>query len=200
MSTPMLVNYNHSVYTPLSWCALYTKHQHERVVAQSLIWKGFEIFLPLYAVARSQRERAKLLYMPLFPCYVFLRGDVEQRRLDIITTPGVYALVCEAGHPARVPAAEIEGIRQAVASGARVEPHPCLAYGDRVRVKSGPLAGIEGVLVRQRNICRLVLSVEMLGKAAALEIDAALVQELHEKPCGTCNPSIKETDSFRRTA
>ena len=165
----------------VSWYALYTKHQHERVVARNLLCKGFEIFLPLYAVARNWKDRVKLLHVPLFPCYVFLRGDVEHRHLDIITTPGIHAFVSSGGHPALIPAAEIESVRQAVGSGARVEPHPFLASGDRVRVRCGPLAGIQGILVRKRNAYRLVLSVEMLGKAAALEIDAALVERVNEK-------------------
>jgi transcription antitermination factor NusG len=163
------------------WYALYTKHQHERAVARNLIGKGFEIFLPLSTVARNWKDRVKVLQVPLFPCYVFLRGDGE-RRLDILATPGVHGLVSNGGHPATIPSAEIEGIRQAVGSGARVEPHPFLRCGDRVSVKYGPLAGIHGVLVRKRNVYRLVLSVEMLGKAAAVEIDAALVERLNGKP------------------
>jgi transcription antitermination factor NusG len=172
------------LYPPFPWYALYTKHQHERVVARNLLGKGFEIFLPLYAVARNWQDRVKLLHVPLFPCYVFLQGDIERRRLDIITTPGIHAFVSSGGHPATIPAAEIEGIRQAVGSGARVEPYPFLVSGDRVKVRCGPLAGIQGVLVRKRNAYRLVLSVEILGKAAALEIDAALVERLNEKPWG----------------
>jgi transcription antitermination factor NusG len=163
-----------------SWYALYTKHQHERAIARNLMGKGFETFLPLYAAARRWKDRVKILDVPLFPCYVFLRAGAE-RRLDVIITPGVYDFVSSAGHPATIPAAEIEAIRQAVGSGARIEPHPFLRCGDRVRVKCGPLVGIEGVLVRKRNVYRLVLSVEMLGKAAAVEIDAALVERLDEK-------------------
>jgi len=87
--------------------------------------------------------------------------------------------VSSAGQPAAIPAAEIEGIRQAVGSGARVEPHPLLKCGDCVRVKCGPLAGVRGVLVRKKNIYRLVLSVEMLGKAAAVEVDARLTERVN---------------------
>jgi transcription antitermination factor NusG len=163
------------------WYALYTKHQHEKAVARNLSGKGFEIFLPLYPAARNWKDRVKLISLPLFPCYVFLHGDIE-RRLDILTTPGIHDLVSNAGQPAVIPAAEIEGIRQAVGSGARMEPHPFLKCGERVRVKCGPLAGLAGVLVRKKNVYRLVLSVEMLGKAAAVEIDAVLIERLTARP------------------
>jgi transcription antitermination factor NusG len=169
-----------------SWYVLYTKHQHEKVVARNLAHKGFEIFLPLYAVAHNWKDRVKTLHLPLFPCYLFIRGGVE-RRLAIITTPGIYDFVRSSGGPAPIPDAEIESIRQAVGSGARVEPHPFLTCGDWVRVTCGSLAGVQGVLVRKRNVYRLVLSVEILGKAAAVEIDAASVVKLtdlkgHEIP------------------
>ena len=91
--------------TPDSWYALYTKHQHEKAVARNLSCKGFEVFLPLYAAARNWKDRIKLLSLPLFPCYVFLRGDLG-RRLDIITTPGIHALVSNGGQPAAIPAVE----------------------------------------------------------------------------------------------
>jgi transcription antitermination factor NusG len=162
-----------------TWYALYTKHQHEKTVARNLTWKGFETFLPLYAAARNWNDRVKLLYLPLFPCYVFLKGGLE-RRLDILTTPGIHAFVSNAGEPAAIPTAEIEGIRQAVGSGASVEPHPFLKCGNRVRVKCGPMAGIQGILVRKKNLYRLVLSVEMLGKAAAVEVDAVLIERVND--------------------
>ena len=162
-----------------TWYALYTKHQHEKTVSRNLTCKGFETFLPLYAAARRWKDRVKLLYLPLFPCYVFLKGDLG-RRLDILTTPGIYAFVSNAGEPAAIPTAEIEGIRQAVGSGASVEPHPFLKCGNRVRVKCGPMAGIQGILVRKKNLYRLVLSVEMLGKAAAVEVDAVLIERVND--------------------
>lgn len=165
------------------WYALYTRHQHEKAVAHILGNKGFETLLPLYPSSRRWKDRTKLLFLPLFPCYVFLNGGLE-RRLDIMTTPGVHALVSSAGQPAAIPQAEVEAIRRAVESGTRLEPHPLLKRGDWVRVKHGPLEGIEGILVRKKNLYRLVLSVEMLGKAAAVEIDAFLVERLSRKSTG----------------
>jgi transcription antitermination factor NusG len=166
-----------------SWHALYTKHQHEKTVARVLTIKGFETLLPLYQTAHRWKDRTKVLSMPLFPCYVFLKGGLE-RRLDVMTTPGIFAVLSNAGKPATIPIAEIDAIRRAVESGANVEPHPFLKCGQWVRVKCGPLAGIQGILTRKKSLYRLVLSVEMLGKAAAVEVDSSLVERLADKPPG----------------
>jgi transcription antitermination factor NusG len=157
------------------WYAIYTRHQHEKMVAQILTSKGFNTFLPLYATTHDWKDRKKALLLPLFPCYVFLKGDIE-RRLQIVTTPGIYGLVSSAGQPAAIPDTEIEAIRRVVESGVRVETHPFLECGHRVRIKCGPLTGIEGILVRKKNVSRLVLSVEILGTAAAIEVAAFQVE------------------------
>ena len=158
-----------------AWYAIYTRHQHEKMVAQNLTNKGFETFLPLYATTHHWKDRMKALWLPLFPSYVFLNGGLD-RRLQIVTTPGIHGIVSCGEQPAAIPAIEIEAIRRVVESGARIEAHPYLKLGDRVRIKCGPLEGIQGILVRKKNICRLVLSVEMLGKSAAMEIDAFQVE------------------------
>jgi transcription antitermination factor NusG len=158
-----------------SWYAVYTRHQHEKTVAQILTGKGFNTFLPLYATTHDWKDRTKALTLPLFPCYVFLKGGIE-RRLQIITTPGIYGLVSSAGQPAAIPDIEIEAIRRVIESGTRVEIHPFLKCGSWVRVKCGPLAGIEGILVRKKNVSRLVLNVEILGTAAAIEVAAFQVE------------------------
>ncbi len=164
-----------------AWYVLYTRHQHEKTVAQILTSKGFEILLPLYSTARQWKDRIKLISLPLFPCYVFLRGGLD-RRLAVMTTPGVHAMVSTAGQPTPIPHSEIEAIRRVVEGGVRVEPYPFLKCGERVRVKCGPLMGIQGILVRKKNIYRLVLSVEILGKAASVEVDAFLVERLNAMP------------------
>lgn len=159
------------------WYALYTIHQHEKVVAQLLSEKGFEVFLPLYVALRQWADRTKKLTLPLFPCYVFVQGGLD-RRLDIVTTAGFRSIVTAAGRPAVIPHAEIEAVRQLVESRLQVEPHPFLTRGDRVRVKSGPLEGIEGILVRKKNSSRLVLSVEILQKCVATEVDVWIVERV----------------------
>lgn len=158
-----------------SWYAIYTRHQHEKTVVQILTSKGFNTFLPLYATTHNWKDRTRALTLPLFPCYVFIKGGIEHR-LQIITTPGIYGLVSSAGQPAAIPDFEIEAIRRVVDTGTRVEIHPFLKCGSRVRVKCGPLAGIEGFLVRRKNISRLVLNVEILGTAAAIEVAAFQVE------------------------
>jgi transcription termination/antitermination protein NusG len=170
-----------------AWHVVYTRHQHEKAISKILTLKGFETFLPLYQEPRRWQDRVKMLFLPLFPCYVFLKGSLE-RRLDIITTPGILEFVSSAGRPASIPAVEIDAIRRGVESGAHVEPHPFLNRGEWVRVKSGPLDGIEGILVRKKNVYRLVLSVEMLGKAAAVEVDATQVERINDKSsCRRCS-------------
>ena len=157
--------------------AIYTKHQHEKLAARSLAYKGFEVFLPLYTAVRQWSDRTKELSLPLFPCYLFLRRGLEQR-LSILTTPGVQGLVGFAGVAAIIPDVEIEALRRSIARSARVEPHPFLKCGDWVRVKCGPLEGIEGILVRNKSQFRLVLSVELVQKSAAVEVDAWVVERV----------------------
>ena len=164
------------VFANQGWYALHTRYQHEKVVAQILAHKRFDVFLPRYTAIHHWKDRDRRLSLPLFPCYVFIRGRLE-RRLDILTTPGVIGWV-GVGGPSVIPAGEMEAVRRAVESIDKVEPHPYLAYGDRVRVKMGPLAGIEGILVRKKNLYRLVLSVEILERSAAVEVDRSSVERV----------------------
>ena len=159
------------------WHALYTRHQHEKVVAQALSGKGFEVFLPQYRTVHRWKDREKELLLPLFPNYVFLHGGLD-RMLALVTTPGIHSLVSWGGRPATIPWEEIEAVRRLVESAYLIEPHPFLKCGDRVRIKSGPLEGIEGILVRKTRGYRLVLSVEMLSKSASVEVDMTIVERL----------------------
>jgi transcription antitermination factor NusG len=168
-----------------AWYAIYTRHKHEKTVAQILTSKGMEIFLPLYESAHRWKDRTKLVSLPLFPCYVFLKGGLD-RRLDIVITPGFHTLVSAGGQPVAIPPDEIDAIRTTVQTGARVSPHAFLKCGERVRVKRGPLAGVEGILVRTKNQCRLVVSVEMLGKAVAVEVDASVVERVSGNRPNVC--------------
>jgi transcription antitermination factor NusG len=158
-----------------AWWVVYTRHQHEKVVADTLAGKGFEVFLPLYESLRRWKDRQKLLSLPLFPCYVFVRG-VHERRLPVMTTPGVHMILSHGERMATVRDDEIEAIRRTVDGHFRVEPHPFLRCGERVRVTRGSLQGIEGILTRKKNLCRLVLSVEMLAQSVGVEIDACDVE------------------------
>lgn len=159
------------------WHALYTRHQHEKLVARVLMNRDFNVFLPLYSTVHQWKDRAKTVILPLFPCYLFVRGGLD-RRLDILKTPGVHGFVGAAGQPAVIPKEEVEAVRRVVERSIRVEPHPFLRCGDGVRVTRGPLAGIEGILVRKKNLFRLVLSVELLGKSVAVEVDVSMVERM----------------------
>jgi transcription antitermination factor NusG len=159
------------------WYALYTRHQHEKTIAGILSNKGHEVFLPLYGAAHRWKDRTKQLWLPLFPCYVFIKGGLDHL-LDIVSTPGVYTIVSWASRPAIIPQVEIEAVRALIANCSRVEPHPFLKCGDRVRVTCGPLQGLEGILVRKKNLFRLVISLEMLGRSAAVDIDTSRLERL----------------------
>jgi transcription antitermination factor NusG len=134
----------------------------------------------MYEAPSAWQDRVKLLSIPLFPCYVFLKGELR-RSLDILATPGIFSLVSSAGQPIAIPADEINAIQQTLKSGARVEPHQYLECGESVRVKAGALTGIQGILVRKKNIYRLVLSVQMLGKAVAVEVDSSQIERVGGK-------------------
>ena len=157
-----------------TWHALYMRHQHEKATARLLTQKGFEILLPLYTTSHRWKDRVKKLSLPLIPGYLFFRGGLD-RRLDLISTPGVHFLLRSGDQIAVIPELEIQAVRQIVESRVQAEPHPFLRCGDRVRVKDGPLAGIEGILVRKKDQFRLVLSVEALNRSIAVEIDGAAV-------------------------
>ena len=175
---PALENTNNPI-TP--WYAIYTRHQNEKVIADGLQRTGVEVFLPTYETIRRWSDRKKRVSVPLFPCYVFLRCGFE-RRVRVLTMPGVHFFVSFFGEPATVPEAEIAGIRKLVQSGIPVEPHPFLQTGDRVRVKSGPLADVEGIFIRRKGSYRLVLSCGILGKSVSVEVDAFNVHRLGSSP------------------
>jgi transcription antitermination factor NusG len=179
-----------------AWCVLYTRHQHEKAVAEMLSAKGFEVFLPLYESIRRWKDRTKMLTLPLFPCYVFVRGALT-RRLQVVTTPGVHMILFHGEHLAIIPEVQIQAIRRAVEGHFRVEPHPFLKCGERVRVIRGSLEGVEGVLVRKKNLYRLVLSVDMMAKSVAVEIDATDVEAAPARGLEDIGPIVRPTETGR---
>lgn len=169
-----------------SWFALYTRHRHEKSVAHWISGKGIDVFLPLYKAAHRWKDRTKDLSLPLFPNYVFVQAGPSQRGV-VLSTPGVYDFVRLGGLAAAIPSEEIEAVRQVVEHSLDAEPHPFLKSGDRVRVKTGPLSGLEGILVRKKNFYRLVLSVELLVKSISVEVDAADVERVS---CGNVGAAL----------
>ncbi|HUZ47781.1 MAG TPA: UpxY family transcription antiterminator [Terriglobia bacterium] len=160
-----------------AWFAVYTRHQHEKSVARFLAGNGVESFLPLYNTAHRWKDRIKQLSLPLFPNYVFIFGRID-RRAAVLQAPGIYDFVRHGGSPAPIPFEEIAAVRRIVEKGLSVEPHPFLRFGDRVRLRTGPLAGFEGILVRKKNLYRLVISVELLVRSVAVEVDAVDIERV----------------------
>lgn len=166
-----------SVIQARRWYAIYTKHQHEKKCADLLRQKSIEVFLPLYESVRRWQDRKKVLSLPLFPSYVFLRSNLEAR-LNILNTPGVFFIVGNARGACPIADADIESMRAIIGSRLPVESHPVLQSGDPVRIRRGPLAGIQGILTRVNNQDRLVLSVEPLRRAISVEVNVADVEKL----------------------
>jgi transcription antitermination factor NusG len=164
-----------------AWCAIYTRHQHEWVVADTLSAKGFEVFLPLYESVRRWKDRNKTLSLPLFPCYVFVRGGIT-RRLQVLSTPGVHMILYNGDHVAVIPESDLQVIRKTLDRSLHAEPHQYLKCGQRVRVKRGALEGVEGILDRKKSLSRLVISVDMLAQSVGVEIDVNDVEPV-ALPC-----------------
>src|SRR6266851_164189 len=159
------------------WCAAYTVANHEKRVAEQLGLRSVEHFVPLYESVRRWKDRKVRLQLPLFPGYVFVRLALRDR-LRVLQVPSVARLVGFNGLPCALPDSEIEALKAGLASGVRAEPHPYLTVGRRVRVKTGPLAGVEGVLKRKKNSARLVISLDLIMRSVAVDVEAADVEPL----------------------
>ncbi|HEX3740545.1 MAG TPA: UpxY family transcription antiterminator [Terriglobales bacterium] len=157
---------------PAQWFALYTNPRHEKVVARQLNERQVENFLPLYRTWHRWKDRRKQVEMALFPGYVFVRIE-EQNKLHVLKVPGVVSLVSFNGKLAALPEPEIEALRNALDNQICAEPCPYLRVGKRVRVVRGPMTGAEGILSRKKDKYRVVISVEVLMRSVALEIDGA---------------------------
>jgi transcription antitermination factor NusG len=158
----------------LPWFAVQIRMRREAFAAEYLSGKGYEWFLPLYKARRPWSDRIKELDVPLFPGYLFCRFD-PQCRLPILKTPGVIQIVGCNRVPIPVDDGEIAAIHTLVSSGLPNQPWPFLAAGDRVRIESGPLRGAEGILTTVKGNHRLVLSISILQRSVAVDIDSAFV-------------------------
>jgi transcription termination/antitermination protein NusG len=154
------------------WFALQVKGRRERWTASLLEGKGYETLVPLYRSQRRWSERSKEVSAPLFPGYLFCRFDAL-KRLPILVTPGVLAVVGRGRVPVAVEDSEITAIKILVSSGLPVEPWPYLEIGQKVRIEDTVLYGVEGILVRFKGSQRIVVSVSLLRRSVALEIDRA---------------------------
>ena len=154
------------------WYAAYTCARHEKRVAELLEKKAVESFLPLHKTVHRWKNGRAEVHLPLFPGYVFVRIALKDR-LQVLEVPSVVRLVGFNGRPAPLPEADMEAIRLCLASGYHLEPHRYLQIGQRVRVVCGPLQGAEGILLRRIKRTRLVISLELIMRSVAVEIDEA---------------------------
>jgi len=159
------------------WFAVQVKPRCEKVVATVLDHKGFEQFCPSYKSRNRWSDRMKTVEMPLFPGYIFCRLD-PQYRLPVLVTPGVLHFVGIGRFPVSIDDAEIASIQSVVQSGLRMEPWPFLEVGQRVQIEDGPLSGLEGILVEVRKLHRIVLSVTLLRRSVAVEVERQWVSPL----------------------
>jgi len=167
------------------WYAIRVKSRCEKMVSDQLQQKGYEQFLPMYWSRRLWSDRVKVLQLPLFGGYLFCRFDVEAR-LPILQTPGIVHIVCKGRIPVPVDPVQIENIRVAVNSGQNLQPWPRLELGKKVRVELGPLRGVEGTLLRYKSSTQLILGVDLMQRAIAVEVEESWVV-----PCTQALPVVQ---------
>jgi transcription antitermination factor NusG len=157
------------------WVAVYTVARHEKSVARQLEERQIETFLPLYRSLRRWKDRRKEVELALFPSYVFVR-ILTRNKLPVRQLPGVVSIVTFNGELAVLPEQEIDTLRNALHNQLCVEPCPYLKVGRRVRVVRGPMAGAEGILSRKKDRYRFVISVDVLMRSVAVEVDASSLE------------------------
>jgi transcription antitermination factor NusG len=165
-------------YRDPHWYAVQTCANHEKRVRQQLDLRVVETYLPVYESVRHWKDRRVRLELPLFPGYLFVRLALRDR-LPVLRTPSVVRIVEFGGQAAALPDQEIETLRRGLASKVGIEPYPYLKVGRRVLVKAGPLQGLEGILVRKKNRSRFVISIDLIMRSVAVEIDVGELEPIH---------------------
>jgi len=162
------------------WFAVRVRPRFEKQVASTLVSKGYEGFLPLYRHRSKWSDRVKEVHLPLFSGYLFCRLDLNHR-LPLLVTPGVIQIVGIGKTPHPVDEAEIAALQSIVLSGLQAQPRSYLNVGDHVRIEIGPLAGVEGILTTLKGQHRLVVSVSLLQRSVAVEIEESWVVPVKPK-------------------
>jgi transcription antitermination factor NusG len=159
------------------WYAVQTRPHHEKRVEDRLRMNSLQTFLPLHRCRHLWKNGVRaVLEIPLFPCYLFARTSVYDR-VKVLRIPGVIGLASSSAHPSKIPAEDIETLRAAV-EHLRAIPHPYLNAGDRVRIISGPLAGMEGILIRRKQELRVVVSIEIIMRSIAVEVSELEIEAI----------------------
>jgi len=166
--------------SPERWYALQLRTRWESSTATLLTGKGYQTFLPTYKTVKRVRGKSCEVNSSLFPGYVFCRFDAH-RRLPVLLTPGVITVVGRGRIPIPVEDSEIEAIQKVVSTGLQTEPWPYLEVGQSVRIEDGALCGIQGILIGFKGARRIVVSVSLLRRSVALEIDRSVVCAIEEQ-------------------
>ena len=161
---------NRTTVADSRWYAAQVRSRHEKVVQRALEQRKIQYFLPVYRSVRQWKDRRKEIERVLFPGYIFVHFDLREK-MRVLKIPGVLQFVGRGSQPVEVPEREIEPFQLGLCQGIQVLPHPFLQTGRRVRVRGGPLAGIEGIMLRRKDRVRLVISVEMIMQSAVVEVD-----------------------------
>jgi transcription antitermination factor NusG len=179
---------NQAKLSNVSWFALQIRSRWEAPTADLLRSKGLEILLPTYTTRRKWSDRIKIVESPLFPGYLFCRFNVSNR-LPVLITPGVLAIVGRGKTPVPVADGEIESIQAAVGSGIQLQPWPYVEIGERVRIQHDVLDGMEGILTSFKGNHRVIISVTLLRRSVALEIDRSRIIAVESGRAETKKPA-----------
>jgi transcription antitermination factor NusG len=175
IETSIIASANQDRMAETNWYALYTYARHEKQVARQIEQRHISCFLPVYRSVRRWKDRRKELELALFPGYVFVHIALKDR-LRVLQMASAVRFVSFNGHPVPLPESDMESLMNGLSRGVLAEPHPYLTVGRRVRVRSGPLTGADGILVRRKDKFRVVLSLDLIMRSVAVEVDEADIE------------------------
>lgn len=161
-----------TLHSEMLWYAGYTASRHEKRVAEHFAQRGVEHFLPLYETIHRWNNGRHRVQLPLFPGYIFVHIALRDR-MRVIEVPGFVRLVGFNSLPCPLPEVDINRMKEALNKGVLAEPYPYLTVGTRVEIKNGPMQGMTGILLRRQNKCRVVISVDLIMRSIAVEVEAA---------------------------
>jgi transcription termination/antitermination protein NusG len=170
-----------------SWFAVTTRSRHEKVAATTCHSQGITCFLPMIEEVRHWSDRKQRIASPVFPGYLFVCIErTPEAQVRVLRVPGVADFVKNRQGPMAVAEYELENVRKVLSRGMPVVAHPSLTAGDYVRVIRGPLAGVEGTFVRTGGRSRILISVQLIQQAVAVEVEEADVESLLDADLRVC--------------
>ena len=181
-----------STFRNYPWYALMVRRGFEKFAAKNLRDKGYEEYLPLSRSKRRWSDRMKTVTTPLFSGYLFCKFDIQDR-LPVLVVPGVLSIVGIGKAPATIPESQISSLRQVISSGMQCGPWPFAQAGQSVSVERGPLAGLKGIVIENKSSLRLVLSLPLLQRAVAVEMDRSCVDFASPEATPKFRDNLKKT-------